>query len=75
VITVSYRPAALGFLARPALDAEDPPHVSGNYGLLDQQAAPRWIQTNALLLGGDPDRVTVFGQSAGANLLKIGPRT
>lgn len=66
VVTVNYRLGALGFLAAPALDNENPQHVSGNYGLLDQQAALRWVAANAKAFGGDPDNVTVFGQSAGA---------
>jgi para-nitrobenzyl esterase len=63
VVTVNYRLGALGFLAHPALAAEDP--LSGNYGLADQQAALRWVRANIAAFGGDPRNVTVFGQSAG----------
>ncbi len=66
VVTVSYRLGAFGFLALPALTAESPRHSSGNYGLLDQLAALRWVQRNIAAFGGDPRNVTVFGQSAGA---------
>ncbi len=66
VVTVSYRLGALGFLALPALTTESRRHSSGNYGLLDQLAALRWIQRNIAAFGGDPGNVTVFGQSAGA---------
>jgi para-nitrobenzyl esterase len=65
VVTINYRLGALGFLAHPALTAESPDHASGNYGLMDQQEALRWVQRNALLFGGDPFRVTIFGESAG----------
>jgi len=65
VVTINSRLGALGFLAHPELDAESPNHVSGNYGLLDQQAALRWVRTNIAAFGGDPERIAIFGQSAG----------
>ncbi|WP_405655404.1 carboxylesterase/lipase family protein [Streptomyces sp. RK9] len=65
VVTVNYRLGALGFLGSPALDGEASDGVSGNYGLLDQQAALRWVRTNIGRFGGDPRRVTVAGESAG----------
>nr|WP_319376137.1 carboxylesterase family protein [uncultured Methanoregula sp.] len=66
VVTPNYRLGALGFLAHPQLDNESPYHASGNYGILDQQAALKWVQNNIAAFGGDPSRVTIFGQSAGA---------
>jgi para-nitrobenzyl esterase len=66
VVTVNYRLGAFGFYASPALDAEDPAHVSGNYAQRDQQAALRWVQRNIAAFGGDPAQVTIAGQSAGA---------
>jgi para-nitrobenzyl esterase len=65
VVTINYRLGELGFLAHSALTAESPDHASGNYGLLDQQEALRWVRRNILLFGGDPGRVTIFGESAG----------
>jgi para-nitrobenzyl esterase len=65
VVTINYRLGALGFLAHPALTAESPDHASGNYGLMDQAEALRWVQRNILFFGGDPFRVTIFGESAG----------
>jgi para-nitrobenzyl esterase len=65
VVTVNYRLGAFGFFASPALDAEDPAHTSGNYAIRDQQLALRWVQRNISAFGGDPQRVTLAGQSAG----------
>ncbi len=66
VVAPNYRVGALGFLAHSALAAEDPAHpTSGNYGLLDQQAALRWVHDNIAEFGGDPDNVTIAGTSAG----------
>jgi len=64
VVTINYRLGLLGFLAHPALDAED--HAFADYGLMDQQAALQWVQENIAAFGGDPDNVTIGGQSAGA---------
>lgn len=66
VVTVNYRLGALGFFAYPELTAESPHHSSGNYGILDQIAALEWVQKNIVAFGGDPHRVTLWGQSAGA---------
>lgn len=66
VVTPNYRIGALGFFADPALDAEDPRGVSGNQGTLDQIAALKWVQANIAAFGGDPGRVMLFGESAGA---------
>jgi len=65
VVTLNYRLGAFGFMAHPALAAESPDHSSGNYGLLDQIAALQWVQRNIARFGGDPENVTVFGESAG----------
>jgi para-nitrobenzyl esterase len=64
VVTINYRLGLFGWLAHPALDAEG--HPFGNYGLLDQQAALRWVKDNIAAFGGDPANVTVGGQSAGS---------
>ena len=64
VVTINYRLGALGFLAHPAL-ASGPGVAAGNYGLMDQQAALRWVQRNIAQFGGDPHNVTIAGQSAG----------
>lgn len=65
VVTINYRLGYFGFLAHPALSAADPRHVSGNYGLMDQQAAFAWVRRNIAGFGGDPNRLTIFGESAG----------
>ncbi|MEQ1692122.1 MAG: carboxylesterase family protein [Gemmatimonas sp.] len=66
VVTINYRLGLYGFFTHPALSAESPHGSSGNYGLLDQLEALRWVQRNIAQFGGDPTRVTVFGESAGA---------
>lgn len=71
VVTFNYRLGALGFLAHPLLSVESPHHISGNYGLLDQVAALQWVQRNIDQFGGDPDKVTIFGQSAGAESVSL----
>ncbi len=65
-LTVNYRLAIFGFFAHPELTKESPHHASGNYGLLDQSAALRWVQQNISAFGGDPKRVTIAGESAGS---------
>lgn len=66
VVTFNYRLGALGFLAYPGFTKESRHHSSGNYGLLDQIAALKWVHANIGAFGGDPANVTIFGQSAGA---------
>ena len=76
IVTVNYRLGALGFLALPELTAESPLHTSGNYGLLDQIAALKWVRANIARFGGNPRNLTIFGQSAGggsAMLLTVSP--
>jgi para-nitrobenzyl esterase len=65
VVSIQYRVGVFGFLAHPELTAESPQNASGDYGLLDQIAALQWVKRNIARFGGDPARVTVFGQSAG----------
>ncbi len=64
-VSFNYRLGPMGFLALPALAAEDAHHGTGDLGLLDQQAALRWVKANIAAFGGDPDNVTIFGESAG----------
>ena len=66
LVSVTYRLGVIGFFSHPLLSAESPNHVSGNYGLMDQAAALKWISTNIEQFGGDPKNITIFGQSAGA---------
>jgi len=76
-VTIAYRLGVLGFLAHPALSAESQHGSSGNYGLMDQIAALQWIQRHIAAFGGDPERVTIAGQSAGAmsiSALMVSPR-
>lgn len=65
LVSIAYRVGQLGFLAHPELSAESPNHVSGNYGLLDMIAGLKWIKKNISMFGGDPSKVTIFGESAG----------
>ena len=66
VVTTNYRLGVFGFLAHPELTAESPNHASGNYAILDHIAALKWVQKNIAQFGGDPSRVTIFGESAGS---------
>lgn len=66
VVSINYRLGPLGWLAHPALSAESPQNISGNYGLLDQVQALRWVQQNIAAFGGNPENVTIAGESAGA---------
>ncbi|MEO9077821.1 MAG: carboxylesterase family protein [Rhodanobacter sp.] len=65
-VTVNYRLGVFGFFALPALVEESPQHAAGNYGLLDQVAALRWVRANIARFGGDPAQVTMAGESAGS---------
>jgi para-nitrobenzyl esterase len=71
LVTINYRLGALGFLIHPELTAEAPYKASGNYGILDQIAALKWVKANIAAFGGDPARVTIFGESAGAGAVNI----
>ncbi|GAA4785610.1 carboxylesterase/lipase family protein [Streptomyces ziwulingensis] len=78
VVTLNYRLGAFGYFAHPGLAGESAQGLSGNYGLLDQQAGLRWVQENIAAFGGDPDNVTLFGESAGGGSVchnLISPRT
>jgi para-nitrobenzyl esterase len=76
LVTANYRLGVFGFFAHPELTAESSHHASGNYGLMDQIAALKWVRDNITRFGGDPRNVTVFGESAGAldvNVLMTSP--
>jgi para-nitrobenzyl esterase len=66
LVTMNYRLGILGFLATHELAAESPQHAAGNYGLMDQSLALHWVKNNIAAFGGDPAKITVFGESAGA---------
>lgn len=65
LVTINYRVNAFGFFAHPGLEKENEEQVSGNYGILDQIAALKWVRENIAGFGGDPENITIFGQSAG----------
>lgn len=65
LVSIAYRVGQMGFFVHPALSAENRHHASGNYGLLDMIAGLQWVQRNIAAFGGDPHRVTIFGESAG----------
>jgi para-nitrobenzyl esterase len=71
VVTIAYRLGPLGFLAHPELTSESRHHSSGNYGLMDQIAALEWVHKNIVAFGGDPNRVTIAGQSSGSISVSI----
>lgn len=78
LVTINYRLGIFGFFAHPGLTSESAHKASGNYGLMDQVAALRWVHDNIAKFGGDPNNITVFGQSAGAqdtSLLMTSPLT
>ena len=70
LVSINYRLGIFGFLTHPALKEESPNHVSGNYGILDQIEALKWIKKNIAQFGGDPNNVTIFGQSAGGGSVR-----
>lgn len=76
-VSINYRVGVFGFFAHPELSKESPLHSSGNYGLMDQIAALKWVKKNIAAFGGDPDNVTIAGQSAGSmsvNYLVASPK-
>ncbi len=71
LVSFNYRVGPFGFFAHPELSAEDPEHATGNWGMLDQIEAMKWVQKNIEQFGGDPDNVMIFGQSAGSRSVKF----
>jgi para-nitrobenzyl esterase len=65
-VTVNYRLGVFGFLAHPELSRESAHHASGNYGLMDQTEALQWLHKNISVFGGNPDNITIAGESAGS---------
>ena len=70
LVTINYRLGIFGFMTYPELSDESPNHVSGNYGILDQIQSLKWVKANIAQFGGDPENVTIFGQSAGAGSVR-----
>ena len=70
VVSMNYRMGRLCFFTHPALAAEAPDDVRGNYGYMDQRAALQWVQRNIAAFGGDPKAVTIFGESAGGSAVR-----
>lgn len=71
VVTINYRLGVFGFFADPELTQESPDHASGNQGIADQIAALQWVKANIAAFGGDPNRVTIMGESAGAESVAV----
>ena len=71
LVSINYRLGPLGYLAHPALSEESERGVSGNYGFLDQLEALQWVQQNIQQFGGDPNNVTIFGESAGGTSVNV----
>lgn len=71
VVSMNYRLGIFGFLTLPELDSESPHHASGNYGLMDQTAALNWVRRNIAAFGGDPNNITIFGESAGSESVSL----
>jgi len=71
LVSINYRLGVFGFLTHPELSKESPNHVSGNYGILDMIESLKWIKKNITQFGGDPDNITIFGQSAGGGAVKV----
>ena len=71
LVSFNYRVGPFGFFAHPEISAEDPEHATGNWGMLDQIEAMKWVRKNIEQFGGDPDNVMIFGQSAGSRSVKF----